>query len=88
MPLDPTDPVAPVAVAPEVGTDRWTVRAVVVILGIVAVVGYLGLVALIGRGPSGIDPAVWGAQIALVAQTPNAALAAVAAVLASTRSKG
>ena len=79
---------APIYPTPaEPSTDTWTVRAVVVILGVVCVVGYLGLLLLIGRGPNGLDPVVWGAQVALVAQTPTAALTAVAAVLASTRSR-
>lgn len=78
---------SPGDVPAEPATDTWTVRAVVVILGVVCVVGYIGLLVLIGRGPNGLDPVVWGAQVALVAQTPTAALTAVAAVLASTRSR-
>lgn len=71
----------------EPATDAWTVRAVVVVLGVVALVGEVGLVTLVARGSGSTDPAAWGAQVALVAQLPTAALTAVATLLATTRSR-
>lgn len=79
--MDPTTPTTP-----EPATDVWTVRAVVAVLGLVALVGEVGMIVLVGRGPGTVDPAVWGAQVALVGQLPTAAAAAVAVLLASPRS--
>lgn len=86
--LSPPQPAAPApAVAVEPATDAWTVRAVVIVLGLVALVGEVGLISLVARGAGSTDPAAWGAQVALVAQLPTAAAAAIATLLASTRSR-
>ena len=77
-----TDPITPLAVVEATSapaTDTWTVRAVVVALLIVALVGEVGTVYLIARDT---DPA----SVGLVAQLPTVAVGALAAVLASTRS--
>lgn len=89
MMSDPTtiDAAQLVEAPPEPATDAWTVRAVVVVLGLVALVGEVGLIVLIARGAGSTDPAAWGAQVALVAQLPTAAAAAIATLLASTRSR-
>ncbi len=71
----------------EPATDAWTVRAVVIGLIVIALVGEVGLITLVARGAGSTDPAAWGAQVALVAQLPTAAAAAIATLLASTRSR-
>ena len=84
---NPAAPAVVDATATELTTDAWTVRAVVIVLGLIALVGEAGLIGLVARGSGSTDPAAWGAQVALVAQLPTAAAAAIATLLASTRSR-
>lgn len=86
-----TDPVVPVDAQAQ--TDPWIVRAVVVILGTVAVIGMLTMGWIIHEGLPVVlaDPDKAASLIAILAVvgTPtSAALAAVGAVLVSTRSRG
>lgn len=59
-------------------TDRFTVRAVVILLGIFALVGLVGCIWLIGRG--GTDPALLG----VISGLTGTALGALGTLLART----
>lgn len=62
-------------------TDTFTVRAVVLMLGLFALLGLGGLVWLVDHG-------VDGDQLAIIAGPTGTALGALGAVLVSTRSAG